>query len=108
MSLDADMIYEKIMEAAREWVSADEESRKLKELKPIILSEIANQQDQSLSLAARTSLALASPEYRLHCVKMVEAKTKSNMTQARYKAAQNLAELRRSQESSRRAEMGMK
>ena len=108
MSLDADGIYEKIMESAREWTHADEESRRLVELKPIVLAEIVNQQDQDLSLAARTSLAQASPEYRLHVTNMIAAKTKANMAQARYKAAQSLAELRRSQESSRRAEMNIR
>ena len=108
MSLDADGIYEKIMEAAREWVSADEEARKLAKLEKVVLAEITNQQDQALSHAVRASLALASPEYRLHITNMIAAKTQANITHARYRAAQSLAELRRSQESSRRAEMSIR
>ena len=108
MSLDPDAIYEKIMEAAREWVSSDEDARRLAKMEKVVLAEITNQQDQSLSHAVRASLALASPEYRLHITNMVAAKTKANITHARYKAAQSLAELRRSQESSRRAEMNIR
>ncbi len=108
MSLDADKIYERIMEAAREWVSADEESRKLHALEKVVLAEITNQEDPALSMAERKSLALARPEYKHHLTLMVAAKTKANATLARYKAAQNLAELRRSQESSRMAEMNIR
>ena len=93
------------MEAAKEWVSADEEARRLAALEKIVLAEITNQQDRELSHTVRTSLAIASPEYKLHITNMVAAKTKANATKARYEAAKSLAELRRSQESSRRAEM---
>ena len=106
--IDPDKIYEAIMSAAKEWVTADEESRRLTKLEKVVLAEITNQQDHALSHPVRLSLALASPEYRLHVTKMIAAKTEANMTQARYKAAQSLAELRRSQESSRRAEMGVR
>ena len=108
MSLDPDKIYAHIMECAKEWVSADEESRKLHELQPIILAEIFNRMDESASVAQRKSWAMASAEYKLHITNMVAAKTKANSTLARYKAAQNLAELRRSEESSRRAEMNIR
>lgn len=107
--IDPDKIYAHIMEAAKEWVSADEEARRLKELQPIVLAEIMNQcPDDCPSETAKKSWAMATPQYRLHVTNMVAAKTKANMAQARYKAAQNLAELRRSEESSRRAEMGMR
>ena len=106
--LDPEKIYQSIMEAAKEWVAADEEARRLAKLEKVVLAEISNQHDQSLSYPVRQSLALASPEYRLHITNMVAAKTQANITLARYKAAQSLAELRRSQESSRRAEMGIK
>jgi len=106
--IDPDKIYQHIMSAAKEWTEADAEARRLKALDKIVLAEITNQQDQSLSYAVRVSMALASPEYRLHITNMVNAKTLANSTFARYKAAQSLAELRRSQESSRRAEMGIR
>ena len=105
--IDPDKIYAHIMAAAKEWTVADEEARRLKELQPIVLAEIANQQPDK-SMAERKSIALASPEYRHHVTLMVAAKTKANAAFARYKAAQNLAELRRSEESSRRAEMGLR
>lgn len=106
--IDPDKIYQHIIAAAKEWTEADEEARRLKALDKIVLAEITNQQDNALSHAVRLSLALASPEYRLHVTNMVAAKTKANATFARYKAAQSLAELRRSQESTRREEMRLK
>ena len=105
--IDPDKIYAHIMAAAKEWTVADEEARRLKELQPIVLAEIANQLPDK-SMAERRSIALATPEYRHHITLMVAAKTKANATLARYKAAQNLAELRRSEESSRRAEMNIR
>jgi hypothetical protein len=105
--LDADAIYREIMKAAEEWAKADEDARSLKEMDKIVLAEITNQAVGD-SFADRKMKALASPEYRLHKTKMVAAKTAANIALARYKAAQALAELRRSQESTRRAEMGMR
>jgi hypothetical protein len=102
--IDPDKIYQAIIDAAREWTQDDQEARRLAKLEKIVLAEITNNQDQALSHAVRLSLALAAPEYRLHVTNMVTAKTKANMSHARYKAAQSLAELRRSQESTRRAE----
>ena len=105
--IDPDKIYQHIMEASREWVEADEEARRLASLEKVVLAEITNH-TIGASQAERKSLALASPEYKHHITLMVAAKTKANSTLARYKAAQSLAELRRSQESSRRAEMGIR
>lgn len=107
MSLDADGIYKKIIESAKKWVAADEEARKLVKLEKVILAEITNRQPAE-SMSERKSLALASPEYRLHLDMMIAKKSEANMALAEYKAAQSLSELRRSEESTRRAEMGMR
>ncbi len=105
--LNADEIYREIIKAAEEWAKADEESRSLKEMDKIVLAEITNQAIGD-SYADRKAKALGSPEYKLHKTKMITAKTKANVALAKYKAAQSLAELRRSEESTRRAEMGMR
>jgi|SRR5689334_5594552 len=105
--LDADKVYEAIVKAAKEWAEADETWRSLKEMDRLILAEITNQAEGE-SYAERKSKALASPEYKLHKTKMITAKTEANIKLAMYKAAQSLAELRRSQESTRRAEMGLR
>ena len=104
MNLNADEIYAKIIAAAKEWVTADEESRRLTKLEKVVLAEITNQQPAE-SMAERKSLALASAEYKHHIAMMIAAKTASNMAHARYKAMHSLAELRRSEESTRRQEM---
>jgi hypothetical protein len=105
--LDADKIYQLTMEAAKEWASADEEFRSLKEMDRIVLAEITNHAEGD-SYAERKSKALASPEYRLHKTKMVTAKTKANIMLAKYKAAQDLSNNRRTQEVTNRTEMGIR
>lgn len=96
-------IYKQLLVAAEEWAKADEEARRLKELDKIILAEITNQTVGD-SYADRKSKALASAEYRLHKTQMVTAKTAANVALAKYKAAQALADMRRTQESTRRIE----
>jgi hypothetical protein len=105
--LDADKVYNAIVQSAKDWAVADEKWRNLKEMDSIILAEIINHQSGE-SFAERKSKALASPEYKLHKVNLVSSKTEANIKLAMYKAAQNLAELRRTEESSRRAEMGIR
>ena len=107
MSLDPDKIYHHIMEAAKQWVADDEEARKLEKTEKIVLAEITNHQVAD-SMAEKKSLALASPEYKLHMMNMITARTKANASKAAYEAAKNLSELRRSEESSRRSEMNLR
>lgn len=102
--LDANKVYEAIVQSAKEWAMADEKWRNLKEMDSIFLAEITNR-SEGVSFAERKSKALASPEYKLHKVQTIAAKTEANIKLAMYKAAQNLSELRRSEESTRRAEM---
>ena len=107
--IDPDKIYQHIMAAAKEWTEADEEARRLAKLERIVLAEIMNQYAaDAVTMAERKSMALASPEFKLHVNNLVIARTKANVTKARYEAAKSLAELRRSQESTRRAEMGIR
>lgn len=106
--IDPDKIYHHTLEAANAWAQADAEARRLWKLEKVVLAEITNQQDQSLTFAVRKSLALASPEYKLHITHMVNARTEANIANARYKAAIALSDNRRTVEASRRAEMGLK
>lgn len=96
-------IYKQLLSSSQEWAKADEEARKLKEMDKIVLAEITNQTEGD-SYADRKSRALASAEYKLHKEKMIAAKTAANVAMAKYKAMQSLAEMRRTQESTRRAE----
>ena len=107
MSLDPDKIYHHIMSAAKQWTVDDEEARKLEKTEKIVLAEIINHQTAE-TMAEKKSLALASPEYKLHVMNMIAAKTKANASRAAYEAAKSLAELRRSQESTNRAEMNLR
>ena len=73
----------------------------------IVLAEIINRMEGE-SFAERKSKALGSPEYKLHKTNLIVAKTDANIKLAMYKAAQSLAELRRSEESTRRAEINLR
>jgi len=105
--LNPDEIYRITIESAKEWALSDEKYRTLHETDKIVLAEITNHQE-GVSFAERKSKALASPEYRLHKTNMITAKTEANIMLAKYKAAQDLSNNRRTQEVTKRTEMNIR
>jgi hypothetical protein len=63
-----------------------------------------SQQNQAASKADRELGALSEPAYKLHLANMVAARKEANRARVRYDSARVLAELRRTQESTRRIE----
>jgi hypothetical protein len=102
---DPEKIYHNIVSAGEEWADKQAAADLLEETRKPILAELMNSENQGLSMAARESLALSSPAYRLHITNMVAARKEANRSRIRYDAVKVLAEMRRSQESTRRAEM---
>jgi len=105
VSLDADQIYNLVMQAGLDWTEQAAAAHILEETKSIVLAELINQQPPSLGVAAKENEAKADPAYRLHITNMVTARKEANRARVKYKSAEMLAELRRSQESTRRQEM---
>lgn len=103
---DPNQLAHEICKAGEEWADADAIASQLEELKKVVLAELMTTLEGSV--AARETQALASPEYRRHIEGMVSARQKANRTKVRYKALEALAEMRRTAESTRRAEMIMR
>jgi hypothetical protein len=103
--LDGSKIYAEIVKAADDHADKDAAATLLEETKGIVLAELIVRQDQSLSVAAREYIAKADPVFRLHVVNMVEARRVANRAKGKYEGEKLLADMRRSEESSRRAAM---
>lgn len=103
---DPDRIYKQLTDAGEDWVDKQAAAELLEETKKSVLAEIMGGEDGSM--AARESAALASTAYRQHLRDMVDARREANRARVRYDSMKVLAEMRRSQESTRRAEIGMR
>jgi hypothetical protein len=104
--LDTDKIYEQLVRAGEEWADLDAAATLLEETRKSVVAKIVN--DGEGSIAGREYKALADPEYKRHVESMVAARKIANRARVRYDSARTLAELRRSEESTRRAEMGIR
>ncbi len=102
--MNPDKVYHELMEAGRDYADKEAAASLLEETKKTVLAqEMAKY--PGMSNAAAESQALASESYREHLERMVEARKAANVAKVRYYAVQTLAELRRTAESTRRAEM---
>ena len=105
--MDAERIYEQIVKAGEEWSDLDAAASLLEETKKSVLAKLMNE-CQAASIGAKEMYALAEDEYKKHVSGMVQARKLANKAKVRYDSARILAELRRSEESTRRAEMTMR
>jgi len=103
---DPDKIAHELSEAGKEWAEAEATASQLEELKKVVLAQLKTQSGEK-SEAAKETEALASEEYKTHIVGMVEARRVANIKKARYLTAKTWAELKRTEQSNRRAEMGL-
>lgn len=104
--MDAEKIYDSLVRAGEEWSDLDAAANLLEETKKSVMAKLINEAEGSVN--AREYKALADPEYRRHIEGMVTARKAANKARVRYDSAKVLAELRRSEESTRRAEMTMR
>ena len=102
--LDADRIYQQLIDAGEDWADKDAAASILEETKKTVLASLMQEAEAS-TMAAKEATALSSPVYGLHLTRMVEARREANRARVRYDSAKTLSELRRSQESTRRAEV---
>lgn len=104
---DPERMYHNIVKAGDEWVDKESAAELLEETKKTILARLAIKADAT-SVAAKEQEALANPAYELHITKMVSAREEANRAKVRYDAVKVLAEMRRTQESTRRAEANIR
>jgi len=102
--MDSERIYADLVKAGESWADAEAAASLLEETRRSMLAKLMNEAGAA-SIAAKEMLALADPEYRKHCDGMVNARKAANKARVRYDSAKVLAELLRTEESTRREEM---
>lgn len=103
---DPEAIYRRLEEAGNDWADKNAAAEILEETKKTLLAELM--QGFPGSNAERERCALADAVYKLHLKNMVMARKESNRARVRYDSVRVLAELRRTQESTRRAEANIR
>lgn len=99
-------IYQKLNETGDAWVDKNAAAEILEETKKSVLAELMTGFDGPKT--ERESKALADPAYRLHLSSMVAARKEANRARVKYDSMRVLAEMRRTQESTRRAEANIR
>lgn len=105
--MDPDKIYESLVKAGEDWADAQAAADLLEETRKSVLARLMNLSAVA-SIAGKEMMALADPEYTGFLEGMVQARKVANKARVRYDSARILSELRRSQESTRRAEMSLR
>jgi hypothetical protein len=100
---DPGKIYEEIIKAGDKWVDCEAAAELLEETRKTVLARLAIQ-SQANSVAGKEQEALAHANYETHVRKMVNAREEANRARVRYDAVRVLGEMRRTAESTRRAE----
>lgn len=103
---DPEKIYHQLNEAGEEWADKDAAANILEETKKTLLAELM--QGFQGSNAERERCALAETTYKLHLKNMVAARKEATRARVRYDSMRVLAEMRRTQESTRRAEANIR
>lgn len=96
-----------IVSLGEEWADRDAAASLLEETRKSILADIINRTPGS-SYAARESVALADPEYRQHLTSMVECRRLANRARVAHDASKIEADMMRSAEATRRAEINLR
>lgn len=107
IDFDPNKIYHQIVTAGDEWVDKESAAELLEETKKTVLARLAIKAEAA-SVAGKEQEALANPAYELHVTRMVSAREEANRAKVRYDAVRVLAEMRRTQESTRRAEANIR
>lgn len=95
-------IYKQLLQAGEDWADKEAAADLLEQTKKTVLAELMNAAHGANAERERTALADAA--YKLHVTKMNAARKEANRARVRYDGAKVLAEMRRTQESTRRME----
>lgn len=107
MKFDPDRTYDALIRAGDDWADKEAAASILEETKKSVLAKLKNASGSKSDAAAET-VALAHDDYLAHLEIMVEARKAATKARVRYDSAKVLAEMRRSEESTKRAEMTMR
>ncbi len=106
VEFNPEKIFERLLQAGEEWSDRNAAAEILEETKKTLLAEIMS--GFTGSTAERERNALADVSYKLHLKNMVAARREANRARVRYDSVRVLAEMRRTQESTRRAEANIR
>lgn len=107
MSFDPDKAFDALIRAGEDWADKEAAADLLEETKKSVLADLQLKSEGTTG-SAREMYALADPKYRDFVEGMVNARKAANKARVRYDSAKVLAELRRSQEATRRAEASIR
>jgi hypothetical protein len=109
MDFNPDRIFHEVSQAGEEWADKKAAYEALDDNTKSVLAEITGRyMDGKASKASAETLALASRDYREHLASVAKARSEFLRAQVKYDSLRMLVELRRSQESTRRAEMSLR
>lgn len=110
MSLDPEKIFLELEKAGNSWSDLNAAADILERAEKSLLSGIMldKMQDGTKTVSKAEAEALASPTYQEHITQSIEARRLANRAKVRFDALKMLAELRRSEESTRRAEINLR
>lgn len=107
MSFDPERSFHELERAGLYWADADAAASMFEESKKSVLADLMNETNGGTN-AERERRALASQIYKQHVEKMVAARKEATRAKVRYDALKVLAEMRRTEESTRRAEASLR
>lgn len=106
MSLDPEMIYNSVLAAGEDWADKKSAYEALDDNTASVLADLmSNYMDGSVSHAEAKVRAQANKAFKDHMASVKSARKEFLTAQVKYDSLKMLAELRRSQESTRRQEM---
>lgn len=109
MSLDADQIYRKVEQSGLEWADKKAAFEVLDDMTSTVKADLTTDfYTTCTSKAEAEQRALASKRYKDHIAELSAARRAWLFAEVKYKSSQLLAELRRSEESTRRAEIQLR
>ena len=107
--IDPDAIFTEVLAAGNDWADKKSAFEALDDNSKSVLADITGRyREGKTSRTEAERYALASKDYKEHLADVSKARKEWLIAQVRYDCLKMLSELRRSQESSRRAEMGMR
>jgi len=105
--IDSDAMYRKLIETGETWADLKAAHQALEDTTKSVLADLTMAYKQG-SMAEAEAMARRSQQYRDHLANVALAHKAYLRAQVRYDSLRTLVELRRSEESTRRAEMGLR
>lgn len=104
--IDGSAMYRSLLDAGTEWADSKAAYQALDDATKSVLADITGDyRTAETSRAEAETMALRSQKYRDHLASVAAARRDYLRAEVRYDALRTLVELRRSEESTRRAEM---